>query len=116
MEMVPFSLPFTWTASSTVEATVLLSSATGHSAWQHILPVWAAKPRFSHSSSVMWGAKGFSSRSRYFRSPRVQPLAFSSFTMVIMAAMAVFIFRLSTSSVTFLMVLWMTASLAGVTS
>ena len=36
--------------------------------------------------------------------------------MVIMAAMAVFIFRVSISSVTFLMVLWRMASLAGVKS
>ena len=40
-------------AISTVEATVLAASYTGHSAWQHIFPLWAAKPSISHSSSVM---------------------------------------------------------------
>jgi len=43
-------------------------------------------------------------------SPFVQPLAANSLTMVIMDAMAVFIFSSSISSVTFLMVLWMIAS------
>ena len=50
------------------------------------------------------------------RSPRVTPLAVISLTAVIMAAMAVFIFNVSISSVTFLMVLWRMASLAGVKS
>ena len=100
-----FFLFMAFAAMSTVLATVLAASYTGHSAWQHILPVWAAKPSISHSSSVMWGAKGFSIRIRGFMSPRVTPLALISLTMVIMAAMAVFIFRLSISSVTFLMVL-----------
>ena len=43
-------------------------------------------------------------------SPFVQPLAANSLAMVIMDAMAVFIFSSSMSSVTFLMVLWMIAS------
>ena len=65
----------------------------------------AAKPRRSQSSSTIWGAKGLSRSSSWRISPLEQPLALRVFTRLIMAAMAVFIFRSSISRVTFLIVL-----------
>ena len=116
MVTVPFSLPFTWTAISTAEATVLALVRHGP------LRLAAHLPRLSGEAQGLpqllgdVGGEGIQQQEQVLQVARVQPLAESSFTMVIMAAMAVFIFKESMSSVTFLMVLWMMASLAGVTS
>ena len=73
-----------------------------------------AKSCSAHTSSVTWGANGFSSNVNTFSSSLVMlPFPLISFIRAIRAAMAVLNFKFSTSSPTFFMVLWKTLSISG---